>query len=278
MSPEQASGERELDAHADIYSLGCVLYEMLVGHPPFAGATPQAALAARLTADPPSARSSRPELPAALEVALTRALARDPRDRFATATELGQALASAADRGDGQLPSVATRVMPGARAGRRPWIAAIALVLALGALLVGVRRTRLPPAAATTPGDPIPLAVLPFRTLGGSGQALSLGVGVPGRDHQPIGGRSTPAAAAHVSDPALRGSGRGSARGRSRSRGGLSPDRHRPGCRGPPAGECAAGAIGRRGAALGHPLRPPAAGPAHVAGLHRGAGEWGAGD
>jgi serine/threonine protein kinase len=97
MSPEQASGERALDARTDIYSLGCVLYEMLIGHPPFSGATPQAALVSRLTSDPPTARSLRPELPTALDAALSRALARDVSARFRTAGQLEQALSGAMD-------------------------------------------------------------------------------------------------------------------------------------------------------------------------------------
>jgi TolB-like protein/tetratricopeptide (TPR) repeat protein len=92
MSPEQASAGRTIDARSDIYSLGCVVYEMLGGQPPFTGPTPQAVLA-RHTLDPvPSLRTLRPTVPVALQDVIERALAKVPADRFATALEFGEAL------------------------------------------------------------------------------------------------------------------------------------------------------------------------------------------
>jgi TolB-like protein/Tfp pilus assembly protein PilF/tRNA A-37 threonylcarbamoyl transferase component Bud32 len=91
MSPEQASAERELDARTDVYSLGCVLYEMLTGEPPYTGPTVQAVLAKRLTEPVPHLRTVR-DVPAALERAVTKALARAPADRFSTAAEFADAL------------------------------------------------------------------------------------------------------------------------------------------------------------------------------------------
>jgi serine/threonine protein kinase/Tfp pilus assembly protein PilF len=93
MSPEQAAGERDVDARADIYSLGCVLYEMLAGEPPFTGPNAQAVIAKRLTTDAPRITSVRAAVPPWLERALSRALQRVPADRFSTATELAKALA-----------------------------------------------------------------------------------------------------------------------------------------------------------------------------------------
>ncbi len=93
MSPEQAAGERTLDARSDVYALGCVLYEMLAGEPPFTGRSAQAVIAKRFTAPAPGIRPLRPSVPAAVEQALERALARVPADRFATAGAFAEALA-----------------------------------------------------------------------------------------------------------------------------------------------------------------------------------------
>ncbi|HUQ19914.1 MAG TPA: serine/threonine-protein kinase [Gemmatimonadaceae bacterium] len=92
MSPEQVLGLRDLDARSDIYALGCVLYEMLAGVPPFDGPNRQAILARRFAAPPTPIRRLRPEIPEAIERALDKALSKDVEPRFATAAEFGDAL------------------------------------------------------------------------------------------------------------------------------------------------------------------------------------------
>ncbi len=92
MSPEQASGDADVDGRSDVYSLGCVLFEMLAGRHPFEATTAQAILVKHLTQPVPSLRAVRAGLPEGLERTVTRALAKAPGDRFATATELAQAL------------------------------------------------------------------------------------------------------------------------------------------------------------------------------------------
>src|SRR5579862_7276219 len=85
MAPEQASGERDVDGRADVYALGCVLYEMLAGEPPFGGPTAQAVVAKHLSAPFPQVRHSRPDVPPRIDDVLARATAKAPADRYATA-------------------------------------------------------------------------------------------------------------------------------------------------------------------------------------------------
>src|SRR5439155_14190084 len=94
MSPEQAGGERDLDARTDIYSLATVVYEMLAGETPFSGPTAQATIARRFMETPRPLRQLRESVPETVEQAVQRALARTPADRFATAAQFAAALAA----------------------------------------------------------------------------------------------------------------------------------------------------------------------------------------
>jgi eukaryotic-like serine/threonine-protein kinase len=95
MSPEQASGQVDLGSASDVYSLACVLYEMLAGEPPFTGPSSRAIMAKQVTERPRPVRSMRPEVPRATEQALARALDKDPAERFASAAEFVAALRAA---------------------------------------------------------------------------------------------------------------------------------------------------------------------------------------
>jgi dienelactone hydrolase len=131
MSPEQASGDQQIDGRTDIYALGCMLYEMLSGSAPYEAPTPQAVLARKLTEPAPRISTVREAMPAAVEVALTRALARTPEERYPTAQEFADALPTPGGAGELGLQWLASRL-------RRPRVAvgAAAAILALACLAV----------------------------------------------------------------------------------------------------------------------------------------------
>jgi len=129
MSPEQGAGDQLLDGRSDLYSLGCVLYELLSGEAPYAGPTPMAIIAKKLNEPIPRVSVVRETVPPAVEEALTRALAKSPADRFATAAEFAAALIA---------PSPARRDTGRHRRRRRGLVAALA-ALAVVAGTIAVR-------------------------------------------------------------------------------------------------------------------------------------------
>jgi len=162
MSPEQAMGEREITARSDVYALGAMTYEMLVGDPPFTGSTAQAIVAKAMTEKPVPPSRLRDTVPEAVEDAVLTALAKLPADRFASAAEFAAALASTG------TSTARTRVLRSGAAPRhlRLLWPAVAAATALAALW-GWLRPRTPVAGQ----PPSRLAVL-VPELGGSSTAL----------------------------------------------------------------------------------------------------------
>jgi serine/threonine-protein kinase len=128
MSPEQATGERRIGPATDIYALGCVLYEMLVGEPPYTGSTQQAILAKILTGDAVSATTQRKSVPLNVDAAIRKALEKLPADRFATASDFAKSL---------ELQSYRDDVGKAAAVSHVPW-KRIALALAATTILLSV--------------------------------------------------------------------------------------------------------------------------------------------
>ncbi len=141
MSPEQAMGERDLDARSDVYALGATLYEMLTGEPPFTGPTAQAIVAKVLASEPEPVRTLRKTVPDHVAVAVHAALQKLPADRFSDAAAFADALAHAgagplATFGDGSVQSRAIEVP----FWRRPAIAwGVAGLLAIVTLMLAFR-------------------------------------------------------------------------------------------------------------------------------------------
>ncbi|HEU4787814.1 MAG TPA: protein kinase, partial [Gemmatimonadaceae bacterium] len=165
MSPEQALGDAELDGRSDLYSLACVLYEMLGGQPPFTGPTAESIVRQRLVADAPPITNLRPAVPAVVADALQRALARNPADRFNPVAQFSAAIES--NPAPSSIPSRSTDNQPGASAPaisvgrtRFAWISAAVVLLLVVALGFAYQRR-----TSGAIADKASVAVLPFEDL-----------------------------------------------------------------------------------------------------------------
>ena len=178
MSPEQAAGERDVDARSDIYSLAIVLYEMLAGVTPFAAATPQATIARRFTDTPAPLRTVRATVPEYVERAVAQALARTAADRFPTARAFADALAAP----ETASATVASPVAVPRPAAPRHWHRSALAILVIGLVIGGgglFAWSRLGPddpstaqlRAGSSESRAVRLAVLPFDNLGDSADA-----------------------------------------------------------------------------------------------------------
>jgi serine/threonine-protein kinase len=154
MAPEQATGQRMMDARTDQYSLAVVCYEMLTGKKPFTGSSAAAIIASRFTSPPPSARAHRAGIPARAEQAILRALSLDPAERFESVLDFIRALGAPGLTPAAGMPAIPDAALPATAAPaavpelppapaalKRSWV--ILAVLALLALVVaGIVATR----------------------------------------------------------------------------------------------------------------------------------------
>jgi len=170
MSPEQAAGERTLDARSDLFSLGAVCYEMLAGEPPFTGTSQQAIIARILTTDAPSVRVLRPDVSPAMDAILARALRRVPPERWPSAGEFGRALEAEGHA----VHTPAATAAPALTAASRRRIPATAFALLLGLAIGGgllfAWRSKSHDVVPDSSGA-IRLAVLPFENMGDTSDA-----------------------------------------------------------------------------------------------------------
>jgi len=167
MSPEQAGAEARIDGRSDIYALGCVLYEMLAGEPPFTGPTPRAVAAKHMRQSVPSVRITRPGVSPDVDRVIRTAMAKAPADRFPDAAGFATALAGGAAR-------------PGRRVAPRRWtgvFVAVGVAVVLTAIAAQWTRWR---AARTSPGpvEPRRVAVLYFEPEGDDRQLQIVAAGL----------------------------------------------------------------------------------------------------
>jgi eukaryotic-like serine/threonine-protein kinase len=128
MSPEQVAGSEDLDGRSDLYALGCVLYEMLAGQPPFTGPTIESMVAQHLSAPPPDVATIRPSVPSWVGAALQRSLAKTPADRFNPVAQFAEAIAlRASPTHAGWVPAPT----PASRRRLVPGILVIALIVVI---------------------------------------------------------------------------------------------------------------------------------------------------
>ena len=153
MSPEQALGDPSLDHRSDIYSLGCVIYEMIAGSPPYTGASLHAVLSGHVGGKPPALTTRRTGIPAGLRATIEIALAKEPADRFQTSGEFARALAD---------PSRANRL----RRGLRPTLGRTALAVLAGAVIAAGAWAAWSGLGRRPTLDPNLVAVAPFDALG----------------------------------------------------------------------------------------------------------------
>ncbi len=164
MSPEQATGERLLDGRSDLYSLACVVYEMLAGDPPFTGPTPQAIMARRFAGAVPDLRVVREGVPKAVARVIERGLAKAPADRFANIGQFSAALSAAAERATPGRPIAAARP-PASNTwrSRRAFVAVSVMLALLAGLVLGAVLLR---SRERTALDQDLVAIAPFDVIG----------------------------------------------------------------------------------------------------------------
>jgi serine/threonine-protein kinase len=172
MAPEQVAADPHIDHRADIYAVGVLAYELLVGRPPFTGATPQQVLAAHVTAAPEPVNAHRPAVPASLALLVMRCLEKKPADRPQTAEELLPVL-DVLTTTSGSTAPVAARSPK-----RRQAVTIAGLVLAALAGVWVVTNRNSPSAASGGRDATRSIAVLPFQNQGGSAENQAFTDGV----------------------------------------------------------------------------------------------------
>jgi serine/threonine-protein kinase len=166
MSPEQALGDRTLDARSDVYSIGCVLYEMIAGIPPFVGPTAQVIISRRFAANAPPLSEVRQDVPDWIEATVARALARAPADRWENVNEFSDALdAGAAGIGVATLARNRAQQKKARRYSTIAIAALVAVAVMAGSWKIWSRRSAEAQGSNAPTLDPKRVAVLYFRDL-----------------------------------------------------------------------------------------------------------------
>ena len=176
MSPEQASGDEDVDGRSDLYALACVLYEMLAGQPPFTGPTVESIVRQHLVVEAPPVTNLRPVVPPMVASALQRALAKNPTDRFNPVAQFAEAIGPNASTSSvshvGATPAPAP-TRPEVPRRTRAVVALAMLTVVIGGLAFFARR-----GTSAAPANAQSIAVLPFADLSPDRANTFLGDGI----------------------------------------------------------------------------------------------------